>query len=68
MLAAATGAEAEVVLDLVAIRMVTTLALASWRATRYPDNAAYILRNLPASQAGLQALSALGKGRNWSVT
>ncbi|MEZ5912978.1 MAG: phosphotransferase [Paracoccaceae bacterium] len=63
-----TGAEAEVVLDLVAIRMVTTLALASWRAARYPDNAAYILRNLPASGAGLMALVAHGTGRKWSPT
>lgn len=63
-----TRDEAALILDLVAMRMVTTVTLASWRAGLYPDNAAYILRNLPASQAGLQALSALGKGRNWSVT
>jgi Ser/Thr protein kinase RdoA (MazF antagonist) len=62
-----TRAEAALILDLVAMRMVTTVALASWRAALYPENAAYILRNLPASQSGLQALSALGTGRNWSL-
>ncbi|THD83444.1 aminotransferase [Aliigemmobacter aestuarii] len=54
-----TPGEQALILDLAAIRMVTTITLASWRAARYPDNAAYILRNLPASSAGLQALSAL---------
>ncbi|MCB2110311.1 MAG: phosphotransferase [Defluviimonas sp.] len=57
--------EAAMLLDLVAMRMVTTVALASWRAARYPENAAYILRNLPASSAGLAALTALGRGRDW---
>lgn len=52
-----TGAEQGLFLDLTAIRMVTTISLASWRAARYPDNAAYILRNLPASSAGLGALT-----------
>ena len=52
-----TPDEQALILDLAAIRMVTTITLASWRAARYPDNAAYILRNLPASSAGLWALS-----------
>lgn len=59
-------AEAEVVLDMTALRMVTTVALASWRAERYPDNAAYILRNLPASAGGLSALERVGCGQRWS--
>ncbi len=51
--------EAALILDLVATRMLTTLAIASWRAARYPENAAYILRNLPSARAGLEALAAL---------
>ncbi len=43
---------------LTAIRMVTTLAIASHRATLQPGNAAYILRNVPASGAGLLAFPA----------
>jgi Ser/Thr protein kinase RdoA (MazF antagonist) len=50
--------EARLLPDLTATRMLTTLAVASARAARYPDNAAYILRNVPAATAGLQALSA----------
>ena len=44
--------------DLTATRMLTTLAIASARAARYPENAAYILRNVPAAAAGLRALAA----------
>lgn len=54
-----TAGEQALVLELAAIRMVTTITLASWRAARYPDNAPYILRNLPYSAAGLTGLSAL---------
>ena len=43
---------------LCATRMLTTLAIASARAARYPDNAPYILRNVPAAAAGLLALAA----------
>ena len=44
--------------DLTATRMLTTLAVASARAARYPGNAPYILRNVPAAAAGLAALAA----------
>lgn len=44
---------------LVATRMLTTLAITSTRAARYPDNAAYILRNFPLARDGLLALSRL---------
>ncbi|NHB78047.1 phosphotransferase [Rhodobacter calidifons] len=43
--------------DLITARLVTTLTISAWRAARYPDNAAYILRNAPASRAGLDALT-----------
>lgn len=48
--------ERAVLADLVAIRMVTTLAITSHRATRQPENAEYILRNFPSARAGLLAL------------
>jgi hydroxylysine kinase len=52
-----TRVEARLLPDLTATRMLTTLAIASARAARYPDNAAYILRNVPAAAAGLAALA-----------
>ena len=53
--------EAALILDLVAMRMVTTAVLSNWRAARQPQNAAYFLRNLPSSRAGFEALSALDR-------
>ena len=49
--------------DLLAARMVTTLAISAWRAARYPQNTSYILRNAPASRAGLAALETLRSNR-----
>lgn len=49
-------AEIELLPDLITARMLTTLTIAGWRAARYPENAAYILRNAPSAQSGLQAL------------
>jgi hydroxylysine kinase len=43
----------------VGLRFVTTLAIASARAARYPENAPYILRNCARSAAGLRALARL---------
>lgn len=43
--------------DLITARIVTTLTISAWRAARYPQNAAYILRNAPTSRAGLDALN-----------
>ncbi|MCX8507336.1 MAG: phosphotransferase [Rhodobacteraceae bacterium] len=51
--------ELDLLYDLVATRMITTIAIAGWRAARYPDNAAYILRNVPRALAGLQAFDRL---------
>lgn len=53
--------EEALILDLVALRMVTTIVLANWRAARQPGNAAYFLRNVPASRAGFEALATLGR-------
>lgn len=54
-----TDVELALVADLTRARMLTTLAIASWRASLYPDNAPYILRNVPSAQAGLTALAAI---------
>ncbi len=48
--------------DLIRLRHVTTLTLGAWRARRYPENAAYILRNAAASRQGLDALDAMPPG------
>ena len=50
-------AELDIMPDLIAMRMVTTLVISSWRAARHPGNAAYILRNFPAQRAGLALLA-----------
>ena len=52
-----TAQEIHLLPDLITARLVTTLTIASWRAARYPGNAAYILRNAPTSRAGLDALT-----------
>ncbi|NBE08445.1 phosphotransferase [Paragemmobacter ruber] len=55
-----TRAERDLLPDLVAARMVTTLAITGFRAARYPENAAYILRNAPSAAAGLASLADAG--------
>jgi hypothetical protein len=52
-----TSQEIRLIPDLIAARLVTTLSITAWRAARYPENAAYILRNVPTSRAGLDALT-----------
>lgn len=56
-----TEAERAALFDLTAARMVTTVAIASWRAARHPENAPYILRNFPSAQAGLTAFATLDR-------
>jgi hydroxylysine kinase len=51
--------ERRVFADLVATRMLTTLVVAHVRAARYPENAGYILRNVPSAAAGILALAAV---------
>lgn len=58
-----TPQERDLLFDLVAARMVTTVAITARRAARYPDNAAYILRNLPSARAGLTAFATLDRAR-----
>lgn len=52
-----TAQELHLLPDLITARLVTTLTISAWRAARYPENAAYILRNAPTSRAGLDALT-----------
>jgi Ser/Thr protein kinase RdoA (MazF antagonist) len=52
-----TKEEARLVPLLTQTRWLTTLAIASHRAARWPGNAAYILRNAPAARAGLTAFA-----------
>ncbi len=42
--------------DLIATRYLVNVAITNWRAARYPDNKAYILRNTEAAWAGLHCL------------
>ena len=54
-------AEALLFPDLVATRMLTTITIASARAARYPENAAYILRNVATARDGLTALAGVDR-------
>ena len=58
-----TAQEARLLPDLVATRMLTSLAIASARVAKFPENAAYILRNFHGAQAGLTALAALDRAQ-----
>ena len=44
---------------LIATRMALTVLITHWRARRQPENAPYILRNMPRARAGLEALARL---------
>lgn len=44
---------------LIAARMALTVTITHWRARQQPENAPYILRNMPGARAGLEALAIL---------
>ncbi len=46
-------------LDLVMARLVITVLITEWRATRYPENRAYIMRNNGLAWAGLDHIDQL---------
>lgn len=48
--------ETDLLYDLVAMRMAMTVLITEWRARRYPENRAYILKNHPAASLGLSRL------------
>jgi len=53
--------ESEILYDLMATRMVTTIVISSWRAARYPENRAYILRNHQPAWARLSRMAKLSR-------
>nr|WP_245215914.1 phosphotransferase [Pararoseomonas baculiformis] len=53
------AAEAALLPVLIATRMAMTVLITHWRARRQPENAAYILRNMPRARDGLERLARL---------
>ena len=50
-------AEVDLLYDLIAARLVMTVAITGWRARNYPENETYILRNNPLSWDGLERIA-----------
>jgi Ser/Thr protein kinase RdoA (MazF antagonist) len=53
--------ETDILFDLIATRMVLTVGISGWRATLYPENRDYILRNNSRAWDGLQRLALLSR-------
>jgi hydroxylysine kinase len=53
--------EVELLPDLMVTRLCAAVAITEWRARRYPDNAAYILKNTGIAWDGLQRLDGPGR-------
>lgn len=51
--------EQDILFDLIAARLVMTVVITNWRATLYPDNRAYILRNAPLAWSALRSFAQL---------
>jgi Ser/Thr protein kinase RdoA (MazF antagonist) len=51
--------EVDLLYDLIAARFVVTVSITGWRAERYPENSAYILKNNASAWQGLAHLSTL---------
>ncbi|MDX7952560.1 phosphotransferase [Lichenihabitans sp. Uapishka_5] len=51
--------ELDVLFDLILARMVLRISITEWRAARFPENSAYILRNTPLAWAQLKHLVSL---------
>ncbi|MGH7010911.1 MAG: phosphotransferase, partial [Caulobacteraceae bacterium] len=51
-----TAWECDLIFDLIATRLAMTVLITEWRASRYPENSAYIMKNHPAAAAGLKRL------------
>jgi Ser/Thr protein kinase RdoA (MazF antagonist) len=54
--------EIELLPDLIATRLAMTVLITEWRAKQFPENRAYILKNHPASVAGLARLAGISRG------
>lgn len=55
-----TESELSALYDLILARFVTTILITYWRASIFPENRTYILRNNPTAVEGLRLLSSLG--------
>ena len=55
------ASEFDILFDLMATRMVMTIVISSWRAARYPENRAYILRNHQPAWARLSRMAVLSR-------
>lgn len=53
--------ELELLPDLIAARMVLTISISYWRATAYPENGPYILRNNSSARRGFDLLCKTSK-------
>jgi hydroxylysine kinase len=53
--------EFDILFDLMTTRMVMTVVISSWRAARYPENSAYILRNHQPAWARLSQMAELSQ-------
>jgi Ser/Thr protein kinase RdoA (MazF antagonist) len=53
--------EQEIVADLMATRHLITALISEWRAKRYPENRAYIMRHNPAAWEALSQMAALSR-------
>ncbi|RYY69269.1 MAG: aminoglycoside phosphotransferase, partial [Comamonadaceae bacterium] len=55
-----SATELDLLFTLITARLVMVVAISGWRAARYPENAAYLLRNNPLSWARLEACERVG--------
>ncbi|WP_061938705.1 phosphotransferase [Aureimonas sp. AU22] len=53
--------ELDLLPDLVGVRQAMTITIGEWRASRYPENAAYILRNHAKAKASLDRCSGVSR-------
>ena len=56
-----TDVEQEIVADLMATRHLVTALISEWRAARYPENRAYIMRHNPAAWEALSQMADLSR-------
>lgn len=56
-----TDPEQEIVADLMATRQLVTALISEWRALRYPENRAYIMRHNPAAWEALSQLADISR-------
>lgn len=53
--------EVDLLFDLIKTRNAMTITITEWRAKRYPENSAYILRNNPRASLALQRLQSVSR-------